>query len=387
DRVDYWNTAPGTSAETRREELDEILGWGDVSPHTVTAIVDASVPPSWQHQATVAAVYYRNGAEFHHSRSVAGKALAPDAELFAIRCAISYASLQEGCTHIAVTVAAVYYRNGAEFHHSRSVAGKALAPDAELFAIRCAISYASLQEGCTHIAVFTDSLAMARRAVQPEVGQGQHQATVAAVYYRNGAEFHHSRSVAGKALAPDAELFAIRCAISYASLQEGCTHIAVFTDSLAMARRAVQPEVGQGQVHALAICRLLAECLAMARRAVQPEVGQGQVHALAICRLLTEWFAKGNNHRVSFVYVPSGIHWHPHDKAHRLVCKLTVPIGRRMATTLSWLRREADTKCEQAWINSFRLPKVQGHNYLALQSHKRADVTPSAVKGGPWITR
>ncbi|PPR08148.1 hypothetical protein CVT24_012362 [Panaeolus cyanescens] len=103
-----------------------------------------------------------------------------------------------------------------------------------------------------------------------------HQATVAAVYYRNGAEFHHSRSVAGKALAPDAKLFAIRCAISYASLQEGCTHIAVFTDSLAMARQAVQPEVGQGQVH-----------------------------ALAICRLLTEWFAKDNNHSVSFVHVPS----------------------------------------------------------------------------------
>ncbi|PPR07821.1 hypothetical protein CVT24_002894 [Panaeolus cyanescens] len=58
-----------------------------------------------------------------------------------------------------------------------------------------------------------------------------------------------------------------------------------------------------------------------------------------------------------------------------------------MATTLSWLRRDADTKCEQAWINSFRSPKVQGHNYLALQSLKGADVIPSAVKGGPWISQ
>ncbi|PPR07947.1 hypothetical protein CVT24_002484 [Panaeolus cyanescens] len=132
---------------------------------------------------------------------------------------------------------------------------------------------------------------------------------------------------------------------------------------------------------------MLKRSLAMARRAVQPEVGQGQVHALGICCLLTKWFAKGNNHRVSFIHVPSGIHWHPHDEAHHLARKLTVPIGRRMATTLSWLRREVDTKCKQAWINSFRSPKVQGHNYLALQSLKRADVTPSAVKGGPWITR
>jgi len=54
--------------------------------------------------------------------------------------------------------------------------------------------------------------------------------------------------------APDAELFAIRSAITLATQQDNCEKIYIFTDSIASACQAVDPSLHSGQSHSLAVC-------------------------------------------------------------------------------------------------------------------------------------
>ncbi|KAJ3519912.1 hypothetical protein NMY22_g12985 [Coprinellus aureogranulatus] len=66
------------------------------------------------------------------------------------------------------------------------------------------------------------------------------------------------RVLAGRVLSTDAELTAIQFAICRAVLRPGCNCIVLFTDSIAMARQAVDLSVHSGQTHSLAVCKALA---------------------------------------------------------------------------------------------------------------------------------
>ena len=89
----------------------------------------------------------------------------------------------------------------------------------------------------------------------------QHTAVLAALLYWQGEQIHQVCHPAGRVTAPDAELFAIRSAITLATQQDNCERICIFTDSIASARRAVDPSVHSGQGHSLAVCRILAAWL------------------------------------------------------------------------------------------------------------------------------
>ena len=67
--------------------------------------------------------------------------------------------------------------------------------------------------------------------------------------------------------------------------------------------------------------------------------------------------------------------------------QLTVSVGRKVNTTLSWLRCEADARCEGAWTRQFMAPQVRGHHFLVLKSLKDIEITPTAAKSGQWIPR
>ncbi|TEB36087.1 hypothetical protein FA13DRAFT_1787556 [Coprinellus micaceus] len=64
---------------------------------------------------------------------------------------------------------------------------------------------------------------------------------------------YSSAWAAGKVLASDGELFAIRSAIVKGCSFEYCDRIVLFTDSIGMAKRAVDPSVHSGQAHSLAL--------------------------------------------------------------------------------------------------------------------------------------
>ena len=107
--------------DRRRKELNTL--WNSVSNdiHTVCMGVDASVPKDTKNQATAAYVY--EGLVNQRSKGI-------------------------------------------------TVAGRVLPSDAELLAIRMAVGRATALEDCNRIVIFTDSLAIARRAVDPGIHSG-----------------------------------------------------------------------------------------------------------------------------------------------------------------------------------------------------------------------
>ena len=114
---------------------------------------------------------------------------------------------------------------------------------------------------------------------------------------------HRARYIASRVTAPDAELYAIGKACSLPDVN----NITLFTDSIASARRAVNPSVHSGQGH-----------------------------SLAVCRALEQWFAN-SSHSVTFVMVHSRFEWGPHHEAHEFVRGLPPVSSRHMATSLNSL--------------------------------------------------
>ena len=90
----------------------------------------------------------------------------------------------------------------------------------------------------------------------------QHQAASAYLIYRQGDVVYRARYIAGRVTTPDAELYAICAAIVKACSLPDVNNITLFTDSIASARRAVNPSVHSGQGHSLAVCRTLEQWFA-----------------------------------------------------------------------------------------------------------------------------
>ena len=123
-----------------------------------------------------------------------------------------------------------------------------------------------------------------------------HQATASYVIEQAGKNQLTSTWVSGRVLSTDAELFAIRMAVGRAVTLRDCQHILVFTDSMASARRAVDPSVHSRQAHSLAVCKALAQ-----------------------------WFALSESHRVEFIATPSKLEWGIQHAAHRGARSLPSP--------------------------------------------------------------
>ncbi|PPQ94668.1 hypothetical protein CVT25_009427 [Psilocybe cyanescens] len=165
----------------------------------------------------------------------------------------------------------------------------------------------------------------------------------------------HTRHVAGKVTAPDAELYAIRSAIVNATSCDDCTDIFIFTDSMASARRAVDPSIHSGQGH-----------------------------SLAICKALQTWFIHKDSQSITFVYVPLRLQWDLHYKTHEYTTKLKVALGPRPATSFDSLRMQAALSHGASWNVLFQDPEYQGRNFLQIKTVDRAIAQPRG-KENPWV--
>jgi len=175
---------------------------------------------------------------------------------------------------------------------------------------------------------------------------------MAYLIYRQGDVVHRARYIASRVTAPDAELYAIRAAIVKACSLPDVNNITLFTDSIASARRAVNPSVHSGQGH-----------------------------SLAVCRALEQWFANGSRS----VMVHSRFEWGPHHEAHEFIRGLP-PVGsRRMATSPDSLRKKATATCLDSWSTMFQNEKYRGHNFLLLQNLDGGIVQPTYAKGRSWL--
>ncbi|CAA7269292.1 unnamed protein product [Cyclocybe aegerita] len=156
----------------------------------------------------------------------------------------------------------------------------------------------------------------------------QYQAALAAIIYKGHRELERTCYVSGRVTALDAELNAIACAVRLAVKQVNCQHIMVFTDSMGLAHRAVDPSMHSGQAF-----------------------------SLSVCRTLQEWFEVDDLCRITFVYVPSALRWDIHGAAHKYITKLKVRVGRRKTdNSIDALHSQAVHSVLDSWSSTFQDP-------------------------------
>ncbi|PPQ93941.1 hypothetical protein CVT25_015768, partial [Psilocybe cyanescens] len=189
---------------------------------------------------------------------------------------------------------------------------------------------------------------------------GRYQAIAASILFSGGVERWRTQHVAGKVTAPDAELYAIRSAIVNATSRDDCTDIFIFTDSMASARRAVDPSIHSGQGHSVA------------------------GHSVAVCEALQTWFTRKDGQSITFVYVPLRLQWDLHYKAHEYATELKVALGPRPATSFDSLRMQAALSRGASWNVLFQDPEYRGRNFLQLKTVDGAVAQPGG-KDNPWV--
>ncbi|CAA7265984.1 unnamed protein product [Cyclocybe aegerita] len=186
----------------------------------------------------------------------------------------------------------------------------------------------------------------------------QYQAASAAIIYKGHRELERTHYVSGRVTAPDAELNAITCAVHLAVKQANCQHIMVFTDSMGLAHKAVDPSVHSGQAF-----------------------------SLSVCRALQEWFEADDLRCITFIYVPSALRWDIHGEAHKYVTKLKVRVGRcKMDNSIDALRSQAAHSVLDSWSSTFQDPTYRGSEFLELQWPDGRPIQPSYLNGGPWLS-
>ncbi|KAF8964625.1 hypothetical protein BDZ97DRAFT_1814787, partial [Flammula alnicola] len=116
------------------------------------------------------------------------------------------------------------------------------------------------------------------------------QAATGVVIKQQGAQVYSGCHAAGRASSTDAELFAIRVAISNAVGFGDVKHITIFTDAMHAARLSVDPS---------------------------PHSFQSQ--SLMVCRILEPWFRRSPDHKVTFIESPSDMEWGIQNEAHDLI--------------------------------------------------------------------
>ncbi|KDR65191.1 hypothetical protein GALMADRAFT_148894 [Galerina marginata CBS 339.88] len=103
-----------------------------------------------------------------------------------------------------------------------------------------------------------------------------------------------------------------------------CEHIAIFTDSIAMAKRALDPFLHSSQSH-----------------------------SLLACKALEAWLADDPLRWISFHHVPSKLKWGMQYEAHQYAAGSTRrPVDHGSRVTLDRLRMEADTTAARRWAKA-----------------------------------
>ncbi|CAA7261906.1 unnamed protein product [Cyclocybe aegerita] len=186
----------------------------------------------------------------------------------------------------------------------------------------------------------------------------QYQAASAAIIYKGHHKLERTHYVSGRVTAPDVELNAISSVVRLAVKQANCQHIMVFTDSMGLAHRAVDPSVHSGQAFSLSVC-----------------------HALQ------EWFEADDLHRITFIHVPSALRWDIHGEAHKYVTEFKVRVGcRKMDNSIDALRSRAAHSVLDLWSSTFQDPTYRGSEFLELQQPDGRPLQPLYLNGGPWLS-
>jgi len=128
------------------------------------------------------------------------------------------------------------------------------------------------------------------------------------------------------------------------------------------------------------------DSMASAKRALDPSPHSGQGHSLAVCKCLGQWFAESPDHKLAFIQSPSSLKWGIHGQAHDFVCDIPpVPCGRRPVTSLDTVRKAVTDSALAEWQRQFLLPGAAGSQFMHLETTKGGPLLPTYANGGTWL--
>jgi hypothetical protein len=159
-----------------------------------------------------------------------------------------------------------------------------------------------------HVSVFSDTSSTKKDRLQ---------AVSAAFIEHRGSNLIQIKCPAGRAIAPDAELFAMCLGLLRCLWLEDIETILVFTDSVASA-------------HAV----------------VDLSTHLGQSHSFVVIWALISWLEADPLHKMQFWYVPSQARWDNHGEVHKYVTSTTgkVVVTPAMRTTLNFCREKSSAQ-------------------------------------------
>ena len=164
-----------------------------------------------------------------------------------------------------------------------------------------------------------------------------------------------SKAPAGRATALDAELFAIRLGVVKATSFD-VKRIIIITDSLTVARRAVDVSVYSGQTY-----------------------------SLAIVQALRGFFTNHSDRSTHFWDCPSKAQWSLYFLVHEDATSTKIAAGRYPATSLDALQSKSAAACLDVWRTSFAHPSSQGRHFLLLKGGIKNLLQPFYAKGRGWL--
>ncbi|KDR77365.1 hypothetical protein GALMADRAFT_139348 [Galerina marginata CBS 339.88] len=185
------------------------------------------------------------------------------------------------------------------------------------------------------------------------------QSVAAGVLFSQGIEVNCFRWLVGRTTTPDMGQLAICCAIE-GTVNHPCRHIAIFTDSIASVKRALDTSLHSSQSH-----------------------------SLRVCKVLETWLEDDLLHWISFHFVPTKLKWRYQHMVHNYAASTYHrPVDFGSWVTFDRLRSESDSQIALHWVQSAASrPQHLGHDFLQLTTlgKKPKPILPSTRKGGPYI--
>ena len=162
---------------------------------------------------------------------------------------------------------------------------------------------------------------------------------------------------AGEVLSSDVELFTIWNTVVKGCSFEDCDRIVIFTNSMAMARCAVDPSVHSGQAH-----------------------------SLAVCRHLSSWLKDHPERKIMFIETPSKLKWGIQHQVHLCTWDLPlIPLGVRPETLIDGVRKHIADSALNAWTMLSKDPDYLGHQFLQFRDPKGKPFCPTYANSGTWL--
>lgn len=164
--------------------------------------------------------------------------------------------------------------------------------------------------------------------------------------------------VSGQTTAPDAELFAISLGVLRCLREENVSRISVYTDSIASARKALDPSVHSEQSV-----------------------------SLAVCKGLDTWLSGDPECKVYFTAVPSKEKWPFYTIFHDMVTNFpqVAYSSKPACVMLDHVQKDKVEKALDEWRQLFSKLSYRGHHFLPLTKDRKV-ISPTYFNLGPWLS-